>query len=75
MRKDEVNLDCIYCKSSNVIKNVIITGGNHMHPTGIVYTERKIWTKTEPIIGEVCKDCGSIRLYVQNTNRNWKQHK
>jgi len=68
-------MECNYCKSSNVVKGVEITGGDRIHPFGIVYQEGRVWTKTEYIIGDVCKDCGSVRLYVQNTNRNWKQQK
>lgn len=68
-------MECNYCKSSNVVKNVNVTGGNTIHPFGIMYKEGKVWIKTEPIIGDICKDCGSVRLYVQNTNRNWIQQK
>ena len=68
-------MECIYCKSSNIVENVEISSGDIVRPIGLMYKEGKIWIKTEPIIGDLCKDCGSVRLYVKNSNRNWIKQK
>lgn len=69
-------MECMFCKSTNLTDNIKITaGGAHVHPTGLVYTEKKVWTKTEPFKAQLCNDCGTVRFYVEETNRNWKLNK
>lgn len=66
-------MQCMYCKSENITENVkITTGGAHVHPEGLVYTEKKVWTKTEPFKAHLCNDCGTVRFTVVETTRNWK---
>lgn len=69
-------MECMFCKSSNITKKIKITGGGGtVHKAGLIYTEKKIWIKTEPFVADMCNDCGTVRIHVKNTTRNWTKSK
>lgn len=77
--------ECMYCKSTNLVKDIqvaaispINTKGAIQHFVGPVFnTAEKIWltgdvlSTAEPMLAEVCKQCGTTRLYVINGDRDW----
>jgi hypothetical protein len=77
--------ECMYCKSTDLVKDIqmaaitpINTKGAIQHFMGPVYnTGEKQWltgselTTAEPMLAEICRKCGTTRLYVIKTDREW----
>lgn len=71
--------ECIYCKSTDLQKNIAVRGSSSIGDEGAInlfyYSEKKTWIGTnfgwENLLAEVCKQCGSVRIYVENADRNW----
>lgn len=59
---------CTHCGSSNIKKGITIGPGNNK--IGLKYTDCCV-PHTEIFHADLCKDCGNIRIYVKETNRNW----
>lgn len=59
---------CAYCGSNNIEKDIPIGSGDSK--TGLKYTNYLV-PHIERFYGELCKDCGSVRIYVKETNRAW----
>jgi hypothetical protein len=76
---------CFYCTSTNLVSDIKVaaispvnTKGAIQHFTGPLYnTGEKQWltgdglTTAEPMLAEVCQQCGTTRLYVKNLQRDW----
>lgn len=59
---------CIYCNSTNIEKELTVGSGNSK--TGLKHL-RFFITNVEWFYADLCKDCGSVRLYVKETERDW----
>jgi hypothetical protein len=59
---------CIYCGSSNIQKDVAV--GTLKHKAGLKFGN-PLFPEIEDFYADLCKDCGSIRIYVKETDRNW----
>lgn len=59
---------CIYCNSTNIEKGLSVGSGHTK--TGLKYLVFAI-PNVEWFYADLCKDCGSVRLYVKDTERNW----
>jgi hypothetical protein len=72
--------NCIYCKSENLDKGILIKGSKD---TGHIHFEcteitggLAVFAKPENILADLCKDCGSItRFYMKNTNHTFLKEK
>ncbi len=77
--------ECMYCKSTHLVKDIqvaaispINTKGAIQHFVGPVFnTGEKMWltgdmlSTAEPVLAEICKQCGTTRLYVFKPDRDW----
>jgi predicted nucleic-acid-binding Zn-ribbon protein len=59
---------CIYCGSTNIEKGLSVGSGNFK--TGLKYV-KLLMPQVEWFYADLCKDCGSVRIYVKETDRNW----
>jgi len=59
---------CIYCGSSNIENDISVGSGNFK--TGLKYVNF-LASQIEWFHADLCKDCGSVRIYVKETNRKW----
>lgn len=59
---------CIYCGSTNIEKNLSVGFGNSK--TGLKYIQLAM-PRMEPFYADLCKDCGSVRLYVKDSEKPW----
>jgi len=59
---------CIYCSSNNIEKGISVGSGNSR--TGLKYVDFLV-PKVEWFYADLCKDCGSVRIFVEETNRKW----
>ncbi len=59
---------CIYCSSSNIEKEISVGSGNFK--TGLKYVNF-LSPQIEWFCADLCKDCGSVRIYVKETDRKW----
>ncbi|MDD4088217.1 MAG: hypothetical protein PHS04_08660 [Tissierellia bacterium] len=59
---------CIYCGSNRIEKELTVGTGNYK--TGLKYLNF-VAPQVEWFYADLCKDCGSIRIYVKETDRNW----
>jgi uncharacterized OB-fold protein len=64
-------MECSHCKSTNITTNIKVTGGGGIHKPGLMYKEKKVWVKTEPLVADLCNDCGTIRFYIKNKDKEW----
>lgn len=76
---------CYACGSGNIVNDVMTeTGSSEWGPLRLRYTEKKapellgfkigpeqIHYKSKCSYASVCKDCGSVRFYVNNPEVNW----
>jgi hypothetical protein len=78
--------ECIYCKSTDIEKGLPIVAREYIGSgspafVGPYYlTETKKFLgqlqyhcKHEPMYADVCKQCGSVRFYVKNANKDWQK--
>ena len=78
--------ECIYCKSSEIEKDLPIVAREYMDSgssayVGPYYTigTKKFMGKTlnhgkhEPMYADLCEQCGAVRLYVKNVDRDWQK--
>lgn len=77
--------ECAHCKSTQLEKDVLVTAGgvetrNVKNATlGPLYSDGKgevfglAFNKeaVETMFAEICKKCGTVRLYIKNTDKNW----
>jgi hypothetical protein len=64
---------CLACQSNNVVSDVKM-GGHDDTRICAMYKRRKTdWLISgyANILGEICNDCGNVRLYVKETNKLW----
>ena len=59
---------CIYCGSSNIENEISVGAGNFK--SGLKYVNF-LTPQIEWFYADLCKDCGSVRIYVKETNRKW----
>lgn len=59
---------CIYCGSDNIEKELSVGFGNSR--SGLKYLKLFV-PQVEWFYADLCKDCGSVRIYVKETNRQW----
>jgi alpha-glucuronidase len=71
---------CI-CGSENIAKNVDIyeSGPEQTGRLKAAYNLENpgkwIFSKViegEPVLADICRDCGTVRFYVQNLDRDWR---
>jgi hypothetical protein len=65
---------CQNCQSSNIVRGVKIgvsaDGGSHIY-AAYKNKEHHWFEKEARIVGEICNDCGNVKLYVTETNKGW----
>jgi hypothetical protein len=62
---------CIYCNSTNLDTNIIVGQTAQPERIGLKYQTKFLVTGVEPFYADLCKDCGSIRLHLKNSDKNW----
>ncbi|VBB07715.1 Hypothetical protein LUCI_2980 [Lucifera butyrica] len=70
------NEKCIYCGSKDIEKGVkFVRAHSDAHYTvGPVYGKKDAllgMQQCEPVYADICKSCGSLRLWVWETDREW----
>ncbi|EYE89876.1 hypothetical protein Q428_00475 [Fervidicella metallireducens AeB] len=61
---------CIYCGSTNLEKDVTVETSLRGSICGLKYNSGLL-PEHETLHAELCKDCGSVRLYIKDTEHNW----
>jgi hypothetical protein len=65
---------CSRCQSYKIVRDIPINvraeSGHYIY-LGYKNRESDWFSKDARILGEVCNDCGNVRLYVKETNKNW----
>ncbi len=76
--------ECIYCKSTEIEKDLpILTKGNNNWPV-VVGPYFSVGTKKflgqvqthcqqEAMFIDLCKKCGGVKLHVKNVDRDWQK--
>ena len=65
---------CPACGGNDLIRGLEMHQGVEVGTFGIRYKTAKIFMGTEQLKAELCRSCGTVvRLYVKETNRNWRQ--
>jgi predicted RNA-binding Zn-ribbon protein involved in translation (DUF1610 family) len=63
---------CPQCGSSDIVSGLEFNQGVEVGPFGLSYKDIAFMRGTEQLHTELCRNCGTIiRLYVNNTKRNW----
>ena len=63
---------CIYCSSTELIRNIKLGLNAEVSPFGLKYSALLGARGTEPVYADLCSACGSItRLHIQKTDRKW----
>jgi hypothetical protein len=63
---------CPHCGSSDIVSGLEFNLNAEVGPFGLHYKALTFIAGTEKLHAELCRDCGTIiRLYVNNTKRNW----
>ncbi len=59
---------CDHCGSDQIVANIRINDG-----AGLCYKIDWSWilTNVEPLLADLCSECGSVRLHVRTTDRKW----
>jgi hypothetical protein len=76
--------ECIYCKSTDIEKDLpIVTRGHNNWPTAVgpyfSFEKKKFLgmmqnhCKLEPMFIDLCKQCGGIKFHVKNANQDWQK--
>jgi len=67
---------CAYCGSSNLLKGLSPNADGplalYYHASGTGAFGGRV-ALAEALLCDLCQDCGSVRLYVQNLDREWVQ--
>lgn len=62
---------CIFCKSTNLQTNIQVGQTAQPERIGLKYHTKFLVIGVEPFLADLCKDCGNIRLHMENNDRNW----
>jgi hypothetical protein len=62
---------CMYCNSTNLHPNIIVGQNAETGGIGLKYHTKFLVLGVEPFYADLCKDCGSIRLHIKNSDKNW----
>lgn len=76
--------ECIYCKSTDIEKELPVIskeyigaaqpgmiGPYFLKETKKFLGQTQYHCSHQPTYADLCKQCGSIRMYVKNPNRDW----
>jgi hypothetical protein len=64
--------NCLTCGSSDIVKNITVSQAVEVGSTGLEYRTAVLITRTEDLLADLCKQCGTIlRLHVKNPDRKW----
>jgi len=67
-----VSSKCLTCGSSDIAQNITMSQAVEVGTTGLEYRSAVIVSSTEPILADLCRQCGTIlRLHVKNPDRKW----
>jgi hypothetical protein len=65
---------CSNCQSHKIVRNVPVKAkaevGRHIYMS-YKNSESDWFSKEAQILGEICNNCGSVKLYVKQTNKIW----
>ena len=63
---------CPSCGSSDIVRNVMMSQSVEVGSTGLEYKAGMLLRKTEPLLSDLCKQCGTVvRLHVKHPDRKW----
>ena len=63
---------CSKCKSSEIVCGVSISQSVETGCVGLQYKDGLLLVGTEPLLADLCTNCGHIeQLYINNTNHKW----
>jgi hypothetical protein len=72
IRSDVVDSRCPHCGGADLIRAVKLSQSAEAGSVGLQYRSLLVLVGTETVYADLCRKCGSIvRLYVQETERNW----
>lgn len=64
--------NCAYCGSAHIVRNVRINQTGDAGRLGLAFRTGFLVTGTEPILADVCDDCGSlVRIFVEAKGKKW----
>lgn len=63
---------CLHCESRRILLNVSISLTAETGAIGLKFRSLAIISGTQPLLADLCLDCGSVhRFHVRKTDRNW----
>jgi len=63
---------CQSCGSADIVRDVTMSQSVEVGTTGLQYKTGVILRNTEPLLADMCKQCGTVvRLHVKNPDRKW----
>ena len=63
---------CLTCGSTDIVRNIAVSQAFEVGSTGLKYKTPIVFIKTEDLLADLCKQCGTIlRLHVRNPDRKW----
>lgn len=64
---------CQTCGSADIVRNIIMSQAVEVGSTGLEYKAALLIAKTEDLLADLCRQCGTIlRLHVKNPDRRWR---
>ncbi len=63
---------CPHCGGSDLVEGIRIGLTSEVGSIGLEYKTALVLLGTEPLLADLCRECGSIaRLRVRNVDRKW----
>jgi len=63
---------CIYCNSTDLIRNIKLGLNAEVNRFGLKYNARMGIRGIEPVYADLCNSCGSItRFHIQKNDHKW----
>lgn len=67
---------CHYCGGRNIQTDISLSLSAEVGSVGLDYRSLVILNSTEPLLADLCDDCGTVlRFHVQTTGRPWLRGK
>lgn len=69
---DEREAPCSHCGSDRIVRGVRLGQEAEAGSVGLSYQSVLILTGTEPLVADLCDECGTVaRLYVRKVGKRW----
>jgi len=63
---------CPTCGNSDIVHDISMSQSVEVGSTGLEYKKGMLLRGTEPLLADVCSQCGTVvRLHVKNPDRTW----